>query len=101
MTNLRNTVLYTGITNDIQQRSFDHKTKRNKRSFTSKYNCVKLVYYEEFADIEVAIHREKQLKKYHRSWKEELINKMNPDWKDLSDGWFDPRELEFAKRLNQ
>lgn len=81
MTNQRHTVLYTGITNDIVRRSFEHKTKDNKKSFTARYNCNKLVYYEEFA------------------WKADLIAKMNTDWKDLSEGWFDKRELEFAKSL--
>ena len=61
LTNQRNTVLYTGITNDLEQRVFDHKVKRNK-GFTYKYNCNKLVLFEEFADTEKAIPREKQLK---------------------------------------
>ena len=99
MTNQRNTVLYIGVTNDIVRRSFEHKVKENKRSFTARYNCDKLIYYEEFGDIAEAIHREKQLKKYRRSWKQELITKMNADWKDLSEGWFDRRELEFARTL--
>ncbi len=100
MANPRHTVLYTGLTNDIQQRSFEHKIKSNKTSFTARYNCSNLVYYEEFGDITEAIHREKQLKKYRRVWKEELITKMNAEWKDLSEGWFDPKELKFAKSLN-
>ena len=99
MTNQRHTVLYTGITNDIVRRSFEHKTKENKKSFTARYNCNKLVYYEEFGDSLGAIHREKQLKKYRRAWKADLITKMNANWKDLSEGWFDNRELEFAKSL--
>jgi len=100
MTNPRHTVLYVGVTNDIHQRTFQHKTKDNKRSFTARFNCNKLVFLEEFADINQAIHREKQLKKYQRSWKEELIVKMNSDWKDISEDWFSEKELEFAKSLN-
>ncbi len=99
MTNPRHTVLYTGVTNDIERRSFEHKVQENKKSFTARYNCCQPVYYEEFGDITEAIHREKQLKKYRRAWKEDLITKMNFEWKDLSEGWFDPRELEFAKSL--
>ena len=93
MTNKHNTVLYVGVTNDIEYRTFVHKAKFNE-GFTAKYNCDKLVYFEEFQDILEAIHREKQLKKYRRAWKEDLVNQMNPDWKDLSEGWFDPREFE-------
>ena len=56
------------------------------------------MYYEEYKKPLEAIHREKQLKKYRRSWKEDLINKMNPDWKDLSEGWFDSREFDSFRR---
>jgi putative endonuclease len=100
LTNLHNTVLYTGVTNNIQRRTFEHKTGRNK-GFTSKYNCHKLVYFEEFEKISDAIKREKQLKKYHRAWKEELIAKMNPEWKDLSIDWYTAGEIELGKQLNK
>ena len=96
LTNKGHTVFYTGMTNDLENRIFLHKAKYNK-GFTSKYNCTKLVYYEEFTNPKDAIHREKQLKKYLRAWKKDLINKMNPDWKDLSDGWFDHREFDSFK----
>src|SRR5687767_5652827 len=76
LTNQHHTVLYTGMTNSLEQRVYDHKVKRNK-GFTYKYNCDKLVYFEEFATPTDAIAREKQLKKYLRAWKEDLINKMN------------------------
>jgi putative endonuclease len=99
ITNPRHTVLYTGVTNDIVRRSFEHKVKENKKSFTARYNCNKLIYFEEFGDITEAIHREKQLKKYRREWKLDLITKMNADWKDLSEDWIDRRELEFAMTL--
>ena len=100
MTNDRHTVLYVGVTKSIENRAFDHKVKRNKNSFTAKYNCRNLVYYEEFGEIKVAIYREKQLKKYHRKWKEELIEKTNPEWKDLSEGWYDPKEFELFKKFD-
>ena len=53
-----------------------------------------MVYFEDYGDIMVAIKREKQLKKYHRKWKEELIGEMNPDGEDLSENWFDPSEFK-------
>jgi putative endonuclease len=81
-TNKNNTVLYTGVTNNIKRRMHEHKEKLVK-SFTSKYNVNKLVYIEHFNDIMEAIHREKQLKKWKRQWKIELIEKMNKDWIDL------------------
>ena len=98
LTNPRHTVLYTGVTNDLEQRVFEHKAKNNK-GFTAKYSCSALVYFEEFGDIVEAIHREKQLKKYHRQWKRELIDKSNPKWKDLSEGWYDQREFELNAKL--
>lgn len=101
MTNPRHTVLYVGVTNDIHQRTFQHKTKESKKSFIARFNCSQLVFFEEFDDINEAIHREKQLKKYQRGWKEELIAKMNPEWRDLSEGWFTAKELEFATSLNK
>jgi putative endonuclease len=92
LSNWKFTVLYTGVTNDLFRRVFEHKVKLNK-GFTSKYNCNKLLYYEEFGDVMDAINREKQIKKYKRAWKKNLINSMNPEWKDLSEGWYDQREL--------
>ena len=82
MTNKRNTVLYTGITNDIKKRIFEHKQKINY-GFTSKYNINKLVYYEYFNDINEAIRREKQIKNGPRKKKINLINEINLDWTDL------------------
>lgn len=78
----KNSVLYIGITNNIIRRAYEHKQKIIK-DFTSKYNVTKLVYTEEFADIKEALTREKALKKWKRSWKVELIEKINPEWKDL------------------
>ena len=100
LSNKRHTVFYTGVTNDIENRVFDHKVKRNP-GFTAQYNCDQLMYYEEFNNINDAIHREKQLKRYKRDWKKNLINGMNSEWKDLSEGWYDPREFELYEKLKQ
>ena len=86
MSNKNNTVIYIGVTSDLVKRVYQHKTKKYK-GFTYKYNCEKLVYYEEFSDINAAISREKQLKAGTRIRKEELINSVNKEWNDLSDGW--------------
>jgi putative endonuclease len=88
LTNQSNTVLYVGVTNDIQGRTYDHKNKVFK-GFTATYNCNKLVYYEEFQWIHDAIAREKQLKAGSRQKKIDLIIADNPSWNDLSDGWYD------------
>jgi putative endonuclease len=88
ITNKRNGVLYTGITNDIERRTYEHKHKTN-RGFASKYNCTHLVYYEDTNDVSSAIAREKQIKGWLRLKKITLINSMNPEWNDLSDGWFE------------
>jgi putative endonuclease len=86
MTNKNNTVLYIGVTSNLLKRIYQHKSKAFK-GFSAKYNCNKLVYFEEFQSMDEAIAREKQLKDGNRNRKEELINKENPEWKDLSDGW--------------
>lgn len=82
ITNKANQVLYIGVTSDLKKRIFEHKEKLVK-GFTKKYNLNKLVYFEATNDIEGAITREKQMKKWNRKWKINLINKFNPDWKDL------------------
>lgn len=84
MTNQGNTVLYTGFTNDLQRRVYEHKAKLTK-GFTNRYNICKLVYYEIFDDAEIAILREKQIKSGSRKKKIQLIEGMNPSWKDLYD----------------
>ncbi len=84
MTNKNNTVLYTGMTNNLIRRVYEHKEKIIA-GFTKKYNCTKIVYYEIFNDPYNAIAREKQIKAGSRKKKIELINSMNPDWKDLYD----------------
>ena len=83
MTNPHNTVLYTGVTSQLFVRAHQHRNKLIK-GFTSKYNCIKLVYYEVFDYIDLAIRREKQLKNFRRSQKIELINRFNPAWADLA-----------------
>jgi len=83
LTNKNHTVLYIGVTNDLKRRLKQHKQKSNK-GFSGKYNVEKLVYFESSPYVENAIKREKQLKKWNRAWKENLINEMNPDWNDLS-----------------
>ena len=79
-------VLYIGVTSDIERRVHEHKNKENK-GFSHQYDVNQLVYYEETGDINEAIQREKTLKKYLRRWKIELIEKENPHWEDLSEGW--------------
>ncbi len=86
MTNKNNSVIYIGVTSDLLKRVYQHKTKSYK-GFTEKYSCDKLVYFEEFNDINLAISREKQLKSGNRQRKIDLIEPHNPEWNDLSDGW--------------
>ncbi|HEY45823.1 MAG: excinuclease ABC subunit C [Anaerolineae bacterium SM23_ 63] len=84
MTNQHNTVLYIGVTNDIKRRMHQHKTKQAD-SFTKKYNVDKLVYYETCEDVKATIAREKQLKGGSRKKKVDLIERCNPEWRDLYD----------------
>ncbi|KAA9034599.1 GIY-YIG nuclease family protein [Ginsengibacter hankyongi] len=85
ITNKNNTVLYTGVTSDLRGRIWEHKSKFFPNSFSAKYNCEKIVWYEVFPTIGEAIEREKQIKAGSRKKKLELIKIMNPDWKDLWD----------------
>lgn len=84
MTNKPNGVLYIGVTNNIDERVKEHKLKVYPKSFTARYNCDKLVYFEEYENGLIAEKREKQFKKWKRNWKIELIEEMNPNWTDLS-----------------
>ncbi len=84
LTNKRNTVLYTGVTNDLKRRIYEHKEKITD-GFTKKYGVTKLVYYELLDDPENAILREKQIKGGSRQKKIDLINLQNPEWLDLYD----------------
>ena len=83
MTNFNNTTLYVGVSENLKKRVYQHKNNFDPDSFTSKYKLYKLVYYEGFHDIGEAIAREKQLKAGSRKKKEELINSMNPERRDL------------------
>lgn len=80
-------VLYTGVTNNLERRVYEHKNKLIE-GFTSKYNVDRLVHYEETNDVNVAIAREKQIKGWLRSKKIALIESANPQWKDLSLEWY-------------
>ncbi|HMQ79222.1 MAG TPA: GIY-YIG nuclease family protein [Ignavibacteria bacterium] len=84
LTNINKTVLYIGFTDDVIRRIQEHKNKKYE-GFTKFYNVNRLVYFERHDTVEEAMRREKQLKKWNRNWKNNLINKLNPDWKDLSE----------------
>lgn len=88
LSNKNNSVLYTGVTNDLERRIYEHKHKLSK-GFTARYNINKLLYYEIAMEPEVAISREKQIKDMRRERKMELIIKLNPGMNDLSDELFD------------
>jgi putative endonuclease len=81
----KNGTTYIGITNDLIRRTFEHREKIVS-GFSRRNRVTKLVYYEEYADVSDAILREKRMKKWNRPWKIELIEKNNPEWRDL---WFD------------
>ena len=82
MTNKPNGVLYIGMTNDLIRRVFEHKN-HSVKGFTDDYNLTRLVWFEQTGDVMSAIAREKQLKNWHRDWKVELIENINPEWNDL------------------
>ncbi len=84
LTNWNNKVLYIGVTNDLERRLYEHKNKL-VHGFTAKYNLNKLVYFEETQDVAAAIAREKEMKKWRRNKKDNLVNKLNPSWRDLSE----------------
>ncbi len=86
LTNQYNTVLYTGVTNNLERRLYEHKNKLIN-GFTKKYNVDKLVYFEQTDNINSAIAREKQIKGWIRKKKDELIASINAEWKDLSEDW--------------
>ncbi len=82
----RNGTLYVGVTNNLERRLYEHKNNLIQ-GFTSKYKVHSLVYYEQTNDIYSAIKREKQLKGWNRKWKLDLVEKINPEWHDLSVDW--------------
>lgn len=87
MSNRPNGVLYVGVTDNLDERVKEHKLKLYPRSFTAKYNCDKLIYFEEFDDGQEAVKRERQMKKWKRVWKVKLIENFNPNWVDISLNW--------------
>ena len=80
--------MYVGVTNNLERRVFEHKSKLVD-GFTKRYNITKLVYFEQTTNVKSAIEREKQLKGWIRKRKNELVNSMNPSWKDLSEDWYE------------
>ncbi|MBI3159575.1 MAG: GIY-YIG nuclease family protein [Chloroflexi bacterium] len=80
-------VIYTGVTNDLFRRVYEHKTRKT-RGFTNRYNVIHLVYYESTDSIHIAIQREKQIKGWLREKKVQLIESTNPDWNDLAAEWY-------------
>jgi putative endonuclease len=82
LTNLKKTVLYTGVTNDLGRRLFEHSedSLALKKHFTGKYNCIHLIYYERYDQVVHAIEREKEIKGWSREKKEKLISDFNPEW---------------------
>jgi len=86
ITNWNNKVMYVGVTNNLERRIYEHKKKLVK-GFTKKYNVNKLVYFEETQDVTNAINREKEIKKWRREKKNQLVNRINPTWEDLTLEW--------------
>ena len=83
MASKRNGTLYVGVTNNLKRRVLEHKSKFSS-GFTKKYQVNRLVNFEQYNDVRLALARERRLKKWNRSWKLELIEKSNPEWKDLA-----------------
>ncbi len=79
--------LYTGMTSDLQRRVYEHKN-RLIEGFTKKYNITRLIYFEETSDVQVALAREKEIKKWRRRKKLDLVRTKNPKFEDLSEGWY-------------
>ena len=87
MTNRWLNVLYTGVTNSLERRVWQHKNK-DVPGFTKKYNCDRLAYFELYDEVTQAIAREKQIKNWPRAKKNELVETMNPEWQDLAADWY-------------
>ena len=85
--------LYVGVTGNLSRRLFEHKRKLYE-GFSATYHCDRLVWFERFTEIDHAIEREKQLKRWRREKKVALIAEKNPTWVDLSEGWYTPEQLE-------
>jgi len=87
LANKRNGTLYIGVTNNLERRIYEHKNNLVE-GFTKKYGVHLLVYFEQTGNVESAIRREKQIKKWNRKWKLELIEESNSTWRDLSEDWY-------------
>ena len=85
LANSTNTVIYTGVTNDLRRRIYEHREHLDPDSFTAKYNVTRLVYFDSTPDVTAAIEREKQIKGWNRKRKNKLVASMNPEWIDLYD----------------
>ena len=83
LSNSANSTIYTGVTNNLLKRVYEHKHKLDPNSFTARYRVHKLVYFEETSDVRSAIEREKQIKSWNRQRKNQLVDTMNPRWEDL------------------
>ena len=93
----RSGTLYTGVTSGLERRMYEHKRKLAE-GFTKRYNIDMLVYYEVTDDISGALTREKQIKDWRRSKRVALIESTNPQWRDMSDGWFSPAPPDSSLR---
>jgi len=87
--------MYIGMTNNLERRLYEHKNKLVE-GFTKKYNLIRLVYYEHTTDVNIALKREKEIKKWRREKKNNLVRKANPEWKDISNDW--NKDFSPAKR---
>ncbi|MCX6181319.1 MAG: GIY-YIG nuclease family protein [Bacteroidetes bacterium] len=96
ISNYERTVLYIGVTNDIERRMMEHKSGSGS-IFSSQYKCKYLMFFEEFQTISDAIEREKQLKNWRKEWKWNLIKENNPELVDLSHDWFTNEQIENCK----
>ena len=83
LTNATNVVLYTGMTNNLERRLYEHRQHSDPNSFTARYNVDKLVYVETTTDVRAAIQREKQIKSWNRRRKNALVESQNPEWREL------------------
>lgn len=98
LSNRKRTSLYIGVTNDLKRRMFEHKAHKGL-AFCRRYNLEELMYYEHYGSIQDAIDREKQLKRWHKDWKWNLIRSLNPELMDLSGPWFDKDDLNDIKEF--
>ena len=87
LANDANVCIYTGVTNDLERRLYEHRSGTDSKSFTAKYKIHKLVYFEETSSERAAIEKEKQIKGWNRKHKNKLIESKNPNWEDLSKTW--------------